>query len=75
MTLGAVAKYTAFNVPVTYQANVGKATSIRVMITSSTHASDNQAAETAAIKVSTFNSLRGAMHGATLCVDNLSLAY
>ena len=76
VTLGAVAKYTAFNVPVTYQANVGKATSIRVMITSSTHASDNQAAETAAIKVSTFNSrYESAMHGATLCVDNLSLAY
>ena len=49
---------------------------MRVMITSSTHASDSQAAETAAIKVSTFNSrYESAMHGATLCVDNLSLAY
>lgn len=76
VTLGAVAKYTAFNVPVAYQANAGKATSIRVMITSSTHASDSQAAETAAIKVTTFNSrYESAMHGATLCVDNLSLAY
>lgn len=76
VTLGAATKYTAFTVPVTYQDHAAKATSLRVMITSSTHASDSQAAETAAIKVSTFNSrYESAMHGATLCVDNLSLAY
>lgn len=76
VTLGAVDKYTAFTVPVTYSDHAAKATSLRVMITSSTHASDNQAAETAAIKVSTFNyRYESAMHGATLCVDNLSLAY
>lgn len=69
--LSANTAYTLFNVPVTYvAARTPKATSVRVMISSSNHTDES------AIKVSTFNyRYESAMHGATLVVDDLSFAY
>lgn len=72
--LSAVEEYTAFSVPVIYSVFNQKATSIKVLITSSNHASYTQSTETANIK--TTNYLQPAIStGAVLCVDNLSLSY
>ena len=76
ITLNPAAGYTAFTVPVTYVANAPKATHVRVMLTSSNHASYNQAEETASIKLVDHNSrYEGYKLGAVLTVDNLSFTY
>lgn len=74
--LSAKSAYAQFNVPLTYVANAPKATSLRIMFTSSSHASTSQAAEAQAIKVSEFKQrYESAKHGATLVVDQLTFAY
>lgn len=76
ITLNPAVGYTAFTVPVTYVANAPKATHVRVMLTSSNHASYNQAEETASIKLVDHNSrYEGYKLGAVLTVDNLSFTY
>ncbi|MBO5054306.1 MAG: DUF4493 domain-containing protein [Muribaculaceae bacterium] len=63
--------YTLFNVPIKYvSARTAKATSVRVMISSSNHTDESQ------IKVSDhLYRYESARHGATLVVDNLTFAY
>ena len=74
--LPAAADYTEFSVPVTYTVTNQKATSLRVMITSSNHASYNQSEESAAIKTSVSNGqYESASRGATLTIDNLTFTY
>ncbi len=74
--LSAAADYTEFSVPVTYSVTNRKATSLRIMITSSNHASYNQSEETAAIKTSVSNGqYESASRGATLTIDNLTFTY
>lgn len=69
--------FTQFTVPIKYIANAPKATSICVMVESSTHgARNNLEAETNAVKVSTYLSRYEAyQHGATLVVDDFSFVY
>lgn len=68
--LGAADAYTQFQVPLTYIANAPKATSLRIMFTSSDKTNESD------IQVSTFNSrYESAKHGATLVVDNLTFTY
>ena len=74
--LSAAADYTEFSVPVTYSVTNQKATTLRIMITSSNHASYNQSEESAAIKTSVSNGqYESASRGATLTVDNLTFTY
>lgn len=74
--LSTASDYTQFNVPVNYIDNAPKATSLRIMITSSDSASYNQAEETSSIVTSThLYRYEAASHGATLVVDNLSFNY
>lgn len=74
--LSAAADYTEFSVPVTYSVTNQKATTLRIMITSSNHASYNQSEETSAIKTSVSNGqYESASRGATLTVDNLTFTY
>ncbi len=74
--LSAAASYTEFTVPVTYSVTNQKATSLRIMIASSNHASYNQSEETATIKTTKYmsESLQSAI-GAILTVDNLTFTY
>ncbi|WP_346702047.1 DUF4493 domain-containing protein [Barnesiella sp. An22] len=74
--LSAAADYTEFSVPVTYSVTNQKATTLRIMITSSNHASYNQSEEGAAIKTSVSNGqYESASRGATLTIDNLTFTY
>ena len=74
--LSAAADYTEFSVPFTYSVTNQKATTLRIMITSSNHASYNQNEETSAIKTSVSNGqYESASRGATLTVDNLTFTY
>lgn len=74
--LSAAADYTEFSVPVTYSVTNQKATTLRIMITSSNHASYNQSEETSAIKTTVSNGqYESASRGATLTVDNLTFTY
>lgn len=74
--LSAAADYTEFSVPVTYSVTNQKATTLRIMITSSNHASYNQSEESAAIKTSVSNGqYESASRGATLTIDNLTFTY
>lgn len=74
--LSAATDYTEFSVPVTYSVTNQKATTLRIMITSSNHASYNQSEETSAIKTSVSNGqYESASRGATLTVDNLTFTY
>ena len=74
--LSAAADYTEFSVPVVYSVNNQKATSLRIMITSSNHASYTQSEETATIKTSVSNGqYESASRGATLTIDNLTFTY
>ena len=67
--------YTSFTVPVTYTVKA-KATSLRIMITSSNHASYSQASESASIKTSNYMSRNENFAlGAGLTVDNLTFNY
>lgn len=75
-TLTAADTYTQFTVNIKYVANAPKATSLRIMLTSSQKASYNQADETSSVATTTFMSrYESAKHGATLTVDNLSFNY
>ncbi|WP_300131050.1 DUF4493 domain-containing protein [uncultured Barnesiella sp.] len=74
--LSVAADYTEFSVPVTYSVTNQKATTLRIMITSSNHASYNQSEESAAIKTSVSNGqYESASRGATLTIDNLTFTY
>ncbi len=74
--LSAATDYTEFSVPVTYSVTDQKATTLRIMITSSNHASYNQSEETSAIKTSVSNGqYESASRGATLTIDNLTFTY
>ena len=74
--LSAAADYTEFSVPVTYSVTNQKATTLRIMINSSNHASYNQSEESAAIKTSVSNGqYESASRGATLTIDNLTFTY
>ncbi len=75
-TLGAVSSFTQFSIPITYSVTNKKATSLRIMIASSNHASTNQSNETSAIKTTNHcERYRQESVGATLVVDNLSFSY
>ena len=72
----AAADYTEFTIPVTYSITNQKATTLRIMITSSNHASYHQSEETAAIKTSVSNGqYESASRGATFTIDNLTFTY
>lgn len=74
--LSAATDYTEFSVSVTYSVTDQKATTLRIMITSSNHASYNQSEETSAIKTSVSNGqYESASRGATLTIDNLTFTY
>lgn len=74
--LSAATNYTEFTVPVTYSVTNQKATSLKVMITSSNHASYNQNEETSSIKTTTYNGqYESCSRGAMLTVDNLTFTY
>lgn len=74
--LPAAADYTEFSVPVTYTVTNQKATSLRVMITSSNHASYTQSEETSTIKTTAYYSrYESTSRGATLTIDNLTFTY
>ena len=74
--LTATSDYTAFEVPITYNISNKKATSLKIMITSSNHASYTQSEETTTIKTTKYTSetLQSAI-GATLTIDNLNFIY
>lgn len=66
--------YTAFEVPLTYTDTSHKATHLRVMFTSSNHASYNQAEESA--QISTVDNRAQAISvGSELYIDNVKLEY
>lgn len=68
--LAAAADYAEFSLPLTYPIGSLKATSLRIMISSSDKTDESQ------ISVDTFNyRYESAQHGATLVVDNLSFTY
>lgn len=70
------ADYTEFTIPVTYSITNQKATTLRIMITSSNHASYRQNEETSAIKTSVSNGeYESASRGATFTIDNLTFVY
>ena len=70
------ADYTEFTIPVTYSITNQKATTLRIMITSSNHASYRQSEETSAIKTSVSNGeYESASRGATFTIDNLTFTY
>lgn len=74
--LNAAGSYTQFTVPLEYAANAPKATSVRIMVASSKHASTDMASETANVAVTAYNSrYESYMHGATLVVDDFKFVY
>ena len=75
--LSAAGSYTAFSVPITYTVTNKKATTLKVMIASSNHASYDKAQETSSIKTSDKHQSKteACLLGAKLVVDNLSLNY
>lgn len=74
MNLTATGNYAAFSVPVAYSVLDKKATGIKVMFSSSNHASYTLSTENANVK--TTNYAQPAIStGAVLCVDNVSLSY
>lgn len=76
ITVPAADNYTEFVVPISYIGNAPKATSLRIMITSSDHASYSQTEENAGIKTDEYLGLwESNYRGATLTVDDLSFTY
>ena len=68
-TLGAAGSFSQFTVSVNYVDNAPKATSLRIMITSSDR-------NESSVKLTSYNSrYEGYYHGATLVVDNLQFVY
>lgn len=74
-SLKAVASYTKFSVNIVYSNKSLKATNLKVMITSSNHASYTQSQETSAIKTTKYTEYTQMAIGAVLNVDNLKLTY
>lgn len=74
--LVASSDYKEFSVAINYTDASKKATKLKIMITSSNHASYSQAEETASIKTSNYTSrYESASRGATLTIDNLTFDY
>lgn len=74
--LTSASDYTGFDIPITYTEALLKATELRIMISSSNHASYNQSEETASIKTTNYNGRSESVsRGATLTVDNLTFSY
>lgn len=68
--------YVKFNVPINYTNSTLKASELKIMITSSNHASYNQNDETNSIKTSIYNGrYESASRGAMLTIDNLTFSY
>ena len=68
--------YVKFNVPINYTDSTLKASALKIMITSSNHASYNQNDETNSIKTSIYNGrYESASRGAMLTIDNLAFSY
>lgn len=74
--LTASADYAEFELPIVYSDNSLKATQLRIMITSSNHASYNQSEENSSIKTTNYNGrYESASRGAMLTIDNLTFSY
>lgn len=74
--LTASADYAEFELPIVYSDKSLKATQLRIMITSSNHASYNQSEENLSIKTTNYNGrYESASRGATLTIDNLTFSY
>lgn len=75
-TLTTISDYEAFEIPILYSNTSLKATQLKIMITSSNHASYNQSEETVSIKTTNYNErTESASRGATLTIDNLTFSY
>lgn len=76
LNLSTVSDYTMFKVPIVYTNNSLKATQLKIMITSSNHASYHQEEENSSIKTSIYNGRNESVsRGATLTIDNLTFSY
>lgn len=76
LNLSTVSDYTTFKVPIVYTNNSLKATQLKIMITSSNHASYRQEEENSSIKTSIYNGRNESVsRGATLTIDNLTFSY
>lgn len=74
--LAEASSYQQFSIALTYAMGAPKATSLRIMVASSSHASTDMASETANVKVTTYNSTyESYKHGATLVVDDFKFVY
>jgi len=74
--LASASDYAEFEVPIVYSDYSLKATQLRIMITSSNHASYDQSEETLSIKTTDYNGLYEATsRGAMLTIDNLTFSY
>lgn len=68
--------YKEFTANLEYKDKTQKATTLKIMIASSSHASYKQADETASIKTTVYNGVWEAVkRGATLTIDNLTFTY
>lgn len=73
--LSAQSDYAEFSIPIAYTNNV-KVTKLKIMITSSNHASYIQSEESANIKTTIYNGQKEAIsRGAVLTIDNLTFEY
>ena len=76
INLTAASDYTEFTVPLVYTVTDKKANLLKIMITSSNHASYSQSEETATIKTTDYYSqYESNSRGATLTLDNLNFIY
>ncbi len=76
INLTAASDYTEFTVPLVYTVTDKKANLLKIMITSSNHASYSQSEETATIKTTDYYSqYESISRGATLTIDNLNFIY
>lgn len=74
--LTASADFQKFNISLKYAAGAPKATSLRIMVTSSKYASTSQAQETSKIKATDkMSRTQSYKIGATLVVDNFQFVY
>lgn len=74
--LASAGEYTEFTVNLSYTVKNKKATSLRVMVASSKHASTDMKSETANVGVKNYiTKLKAYQHGATLVVDDFKLVY
>ena len=76
INLTAASDYTEFTVPLVYTVTDKKANLLKIMITSSNHASYSQSEETATIKTTDYYSrYESNSRGATLTIENLNFIY